>query len=170
MLSTAQLQPFRSNKTCFGWPETALDIEHEEEACGMKSSDPACQWQQETILHVNRPQHKWKKNSKKWQWETGLQINPFAKLIPKPGLMEVQRRPWAQLWQVSAGDQREIMFLKLFGACSSCHEDQGHADLHPGKSQNHIKYQAPTTHKCCTRLVLGWLTRGILQLFHTVTL
>lgn len=76
VLNRAQLQPFTSNETCFGWPETALDTEGEEEACGMKSSDQACQWQQKAALHVNRPQHKWKENSKKWQWETGLQINP----------------------------------------------------------------------------------------------
>lgn len=45
VLNTAQLQPFRSNKTSFGLPETALDTEHDKEACGMKSSDQACQWQ-----------------------------------------------------------------------------------------------------------------------------
>lgn len=76
VLHTAQLQPSRSNKNWFGWPETALDTEHEEEAFGMKSSDQGCQWQQETDLRVNWPQHKWKENSKTWQWEIGLQTNP----------------------------------------------------------------------------------------------
>lgn len=97
-------------------------------------------------------------------------IQLFAKLISMPGLREVQKCLWAQLWQVSAGDQRNILLLKLFGAHLSRHEDQGHADLHPGNRQNHIKHQAPTTHMCYTGLVLGWLTRGIPQLFHTATL
>lgn len=136
VLNRAQLQPFTSNKTCFGWPETALDTEGEEEACGMKSSDQACQRQQKAVSHVNRPQHKRKESSKKWQWETGLQllIQLSAKLISMPGLMEVQRCLWPQPWQVSAGDQRDILFLKTFGACLTCHEDQGHADIHPGNS------------------------------------
>lgn len=57
-LSTGHLQPFRSNKNYFGWPETAPDTEHEEEAYGMKGSDQGRQWQQETLLRVNWPQHK----------------------------------------------------------------------------------------------------------------
>lgn len=75
VLSTVQLQPFWSTKTCFARPETDLDTEHEEEACGKKSSESSYQWQQEAVLPVNWPQQKWKKNSKKWLWETGLQIN-----------------------------------------------------------------------------------------------
>lgn len=59
--STAQLQPFRSSKTCFGWLETDPGTEHEEQDYGRESSE----W----------PQHKWKENSKKWLWETALQID-----------------------------------------------------------------------------------------------
>lgn len=101
-----------------------------------------------------------RKNSKKLQWETGVQINPICQInlnfradgSTKVTLSPVLKGKW--WWS------KRYLVLEDFWACSLCHEDQGHADPHPGNSQNHIKHQVPTTHKCCTRLVLGWITRG----------
>lgn len=51
-------------------------------------------------------------------------IQLFPKLTLMQGLMEVQRWLWARPWQVSTGDKRSMLFLKLLSACSSCPEDQ----------------------------------------------
>lgn len=75
MISTAQLQPFTSNKICFGWSETDLDTEGEDRAYGRKSSEWFYQWQQEAVLPVRWPQNNQKENSKKLLRETGFQIN-----------------------------------------------------------------------------------------------